>query len=75
MVPLIVLAAVLVMMLAELWLSMSNERVVRAKGAIEANDPVFAVMRLAYPGVFVAMAVEGAISGVQPVQWCLPALP
>jgi methyltransferase len=66
MVPLIVLAAVLVMMLAELWLSMSNERVLRANGAIEANDPVFAVMRLAYPGVFVAMAVEGAIGGVQP---------
>jgi methyltransferase len=61
-----VLAAVLVMMLAELWLSMSNERVLRANGAIEANDPVFAVMRLAYPGVFVAMAVEGAIGGVQP---------
>jgi methyltransferase len=54
------------MMLAELWLSMSNERVLRANGAIEANDPVFAVMRLAYPGVFVAMAVEGAIGGVQP---------
>lgn len=66
MVPLIVLAAVLVMMLAELWLSMSNERVLRANGAIEANDQVFAVMRLAYPGVFVAMAVEGAIGGVQP---------
>ena len=66
MVALIVLAAVLVMMLAELWLSMSNERVLRANGAIEANDPVFAVMRLAYPGVFVAMAVEGAIGGVQP---------
>jgi methyltransferase len=40
--------------------------VLRANGAIEANDPVFAVMRLAYPGVFVAMAVEGAIGGVQP---------
>ena len=66
MAPLIVLAAVLVMMLAELWLSMSNERVLRANGAVEANDPVFAVMRLAYPGVFVAMAVEGAIGGVQP---------
>ena len=63
---LIVLAAVLVMMLAELWLSLSNERVLRANGAIEADDPVFAVMRLAYPGVFVSMAVEGAIASVQP---------
>ena len=33
---------------------------------IEAHDPVFAVMRLAYPGVFVAMAVEGVLGDVQP---------
>ena len=65
-VPVVVLLAVLVMMLAELWLSISNERVLRANGAIEADDPVFAVMRLAYPGVFIAMAIEGAIGGVQP---------
>jgi methyltransferase len=63
--PVVVLLAVLVMMLAELWLSISNERVLRANGAIEADDPVFKVMRLAYPGVFIAMAIEGAIGGVQ----------
>jgi methyltransferase len=65
-VPLVALLAVMVMMLAELWLSMSNERVLRSHGAIEAGDPVFALMRLAYPGVFIAMAVEGAIAGAQP---------
>jgi methyltransferase len=64
-VPAVVLLAVLVMMLAELWLSASNERVLRARGAVAANDPVFAMMRLAYPGVFIAMAVEGAIAGVE----------
>ena len=64
--PLVALLAVLVMMLAELWLSASNERVLRAHGAREADDPVFAMMRLAYPGVFVAMAIEGAITGVEP---------
>jgi methyltransferase len=64
-VPVLALLAVIVMMLAEQWLSVSNERVLRANGAIEAEDPVFAMMRLAYPGVFVAMAVEGAISGVE----------
>lgn len=53
------------MMLAELWLSASNERVLRACGAIEAHDPVFALMRVAYPGAFIAMAVEGAITGVE----------
>jgi methyltransferase len=62
MVPLIALASVLVMMLGELWLSKSNERVLLAHGAVEARDPVFAVMRIAYPGVFLAMALEGAAS-------------
>jgi methyltransferase len=64
-VPFIVLVAVLVMMLAELWLSVSNERVLRANGAVEAADPVYALMRVAYPGVFVAMALEGALTGVE----------
>lgn len=65
-VPLIVLLAVLVMMLAELWLSLSNERVLLANGAIRAEDPVYQVMRIAYPGVFIAMAIEGVITGVEP---------
>ena len=65
MAPLITLTAVLVMMLAELWLSMSNERTLLAHGAVEADDPVFAVMRAAYPGVFIAMAVEGMVRGVE----------
>jgi methyltransferase len=65
-VPAVVLLAVIVMMLAELWLSSSNERVLLARGAIEAHDPVFTLMRVAYPGVFIAMAVEGAMTGVEP---------
>jgi methyltransferase len=65
-VPLVVLLAVLVMMLGELWLSMSNERVLRANGAVEADDPVYSLMRVAYPGVFMAMALEGLITGVEP---------
>jgi methyltransferase len=64
-VPVAVLLAVLVMMLAELWLSRSNESVLRANGAVEADDPVYALMRVAYPGVFIAMALEGLISGVE----------
>jgi len=63
-VPLIILFAVLVMMLAELWLSTTNERVLLAHGAVRAADPVFGVMRIAYPGVFIAMAVEGMVAGV-----------
>lgn len=64
-IPFIALLAVVVMMLAELWLSASNERVLRAMGAVEAHDPVFVMMRLAYPGVFVAMALEGMVTGVE----------
>ena len=64
-VPLVVLVAVLVMMLGELWLSTSNERVLRANGAVEVPDPVYGIMRIGYPGVFVAMAAEGALTGVE----------
>ena len=64
-VPLIVLLAVLVMMLAELSLSTANERVLLANGAVQADDPVYRVMRIAYPGVFIAMALEGMTRGVE----------
>jgi methyltransferase len=62
-VPLLVLASVVAMMLAELWLSTTNERVLLANGAVQADDPVYAVMRIAYPGVFIAMALEGMMTG------------
>lgn len=64
-VPLLVLVSVIVMMLAELWLSTTNERVLLANGAVQADDPVYAVMRIAYPGVFIAMALEGMMTGVE----------
>ena len=64
-VPALVLLAVIVMMLGELWLSTSNERVLRATGAVEVPDPVYSIMRIGYPGVFVAMAAEGALTGVE----------
>jgi methyltransferase len=57
----IALAAVLVMMLGELWLSRSNERWMLARGAVIVTDPAYRLMPLAYPGAFVAMAIEGAI--------------
>jgi methyltransferase len=46
--------------------SKRNERILLTRGAIEPPDPVFATMRWAYPAGFVAMAVEGAISGREP---------
>jgi methyltransferase len=67
----IVLAAVLVMMLAELVVSRRNERVFRDLGAIEAEDDVYDVMRMAYPLAFVAMGVEGmfAATASEPRFW------
>lgn len=57
------LLAVLLIMAGEAVLSAHNERVLRARGAIEPEDDVYGVMRWAYPGSFVAMALEGAIAG------------
>jgi methyltransferase len=58
------LAVIVVIMLAELRLSGRNERHLLARGATEAVDPGYPTMRWAYPGAFVAMAIEGALTGV-----------
>lgn len=60
------LLVVLLLMLAELRLSRTNERRLHAAGAIEAPDEVYPTMRWAYPATFVAMALEGAVSGATP---------
>ena len=39
------LAVVLALMLVELWLSTRHERLLRARGAVESPDPVYATMR------------------------------
>jgi methyltransferase len=57
------LLAVMLLMIGEAVLSSFNERVLRARGAIEAHDPVLRTMQWAYPASFVAMAVEGALTG------------
>lgn len=63
-----VILFVLLGMLAELRISRLNEKEYRRRGAIDAPDPVYAVMRWAYPCSFVAMAIEGALSDV-PLGW------
>ena len=60
------LAVVIACMLAELALSRRNERLLFARGAVAPPDPVFRIMRWAYPGTFLAMAAEGAIAGSEP---------
>jgi len=60
MASLIVVIGVLLLMLVELQLSYFNERALRARGAVEPPDDPYRLMRLAYPGAFVAMGLEGA---------------
>jgi methyltransferase len=59
-VSLIVVVGVLLLMLVELQLSYFNERALKARGAVEPPDDPYRLMRLAYPGAFVAMGLEGA---------------
>ena len=51
------------MMFVEWRISKHNEQVLRARGAVEPAQDVYATMQWAYPAAFVAMAVEGAIFG------------
>ena len=60
------LVAVIAMMLAELKRSRSNERSLRQQGAVEPPDDVYRAMAVVYPGIFVVMAVEGALTGPTP---------
>lgn len=55
----LLLVIVLPWLLLETWRSRRNERALRAAGAIEPPDDVYAWMRVVYPGMFVAMTLEG----------------
>ena len=57
----ITVLANLLIMGGEAILSSFNERQLRARGAIEPERDVISVMRWAYPGAFVAMAIEGVV--------------
>jgi methyltransferase len=70
-VPVLVTAAVLLLMLVELQLSVYNERQLRAKGAVEPADDVIGLMRVAYPLAFVAMGVEAWLRGTWSRDWLL----
>ena len=54
---------VFVPMLVEARRAARNERAQRARGGIEPPDDVYKMMRVAYPGAFAAMLVEGAVRG------------
>jgi methyltransferase len=48
-------------LLLETWRSRRHEQALRAAGAIEPADDVYAWMRIVYPGMFVAMTAEGIL--------------
>jgi len=65
-IALLVTLASLLIMLGEAILSSFNERQLRAKGAVEPEGDVINMMRLVYPGAFILMGIEGALSGPAP---------
>jgi methyltransferase len=62
----VALLLVLVVMLFEARLSRAHERRLLAQGAVEPSDDVYRAMQVVYPGAFVAMAIEGALTGPAP---------
>lgn len=65
-IALVTVVASLLIMGGEAILSSFNERQLRARGAIEPEGDVIDVMRFAYPGAFLAMGIEGALTGPAP---------
>jgi methyltransferase len=59
----IVLMTVFGFLLVEARRASRNERVQRARGGIEPRGDPYAIMRVAYPGAFLAMIVEGVFRG------------
>lgn len=60
------LAAVVAVMAGEAVLSAVNADLLRKRGASEPPDDVYRTMQWAYPAVFVAITVEGVLTGPAP---------
>jgi methyltransferase len=60
---LILSALVFALMVVEARRAAANERAQRLRGGVEARGDVYPLMRIAYPGAFAAMLLEGAIKG------------
>ena len=63
---LILCAVVFGTMLIEARRAAANEDAQRARGGREPSGDVYKLMRVAYPGAFAAMLVEGALRGAPP---------
>jgi methyltransferase len=58
----LLVVVVLPLLLLETWRSRRHELALRAAGALEPADDVYAWMRVVYPGMFLAMTVEGVVA-------------
>jgi methyltransferase len=67
----VALVVVAAFMLFEQRISVSNERWLRAHGAVEPPRDVFAAMQWVYPLSFVVMAIEGALAAHAPGAWTI----
>jgi len=56
-------------LLLETWWSGRNEARLRARGAIEPGGDAYRWMRIVYPGMFAAMALEGLARGPAAARW------
>ena len=56
-------------MLIEAGRAATNERGQHARGGVEADGDVYAIMQVAYPGAFLLMILEGATRGRPSVEW------
>jgi methyltransferase len=63
MASLLLLALVFPPMIVEARLAARHERAQRARGGVEPQGDVYAIMRIVYPAVFLAMIAEGAWRG------------
>ncbi len=67
----LVTAALLLLMLVELQLSVVNERALRARGAVEPSDDVYRLMRVAYPAGFLVIAADALRADALSGNWVL----
>jgi methyltransferase len=59
----VVLIVAFVPMVVEAVVAARHEGRQRARGGIEPSGDVYAIMRVLYPGLFLAMVIEGAVRG------------
>jgi methyltransferase len=63
------LLLIFVPLLVEARRAAANERVQLARGGVEPPDDVYAAMKIAYPALFLAMILEGALRGGSSHPW------